>query len=223
MAHDDLPDEVLARRERLPVKPAPVVLTGDRVVLRPLDLDRDVEALFAVSSGSPVAIGDRRAEAYDADELIWRWMKSGPHADVPALRAYLCAQVAAADMLPMVVLERGSSHPVGVVAFMSNAPGDLRIELGSIWYGPIAQGTGASREATRLMLEHVFGLGYRRVEWKCDTLNERSRRAAISYGFTFEGVQRSHYIVKSKNRDTAWYRMLDHEWPDVRTGARRVT
>ena len=69
-----------------------------------------------------------------------------------------------------------------------------------------------------LMLEHVFGLGYRRVEWKCDTLNERSRRAAISYGFTFEGVQRAHYIVKDKNRDTAWYRMLEHEWSELLVG-----
>lgn len=217
-----LSDDVLARRELLPVKPAAVVLTGTRVVLRPLDLDRDVDALFAVSNGAPVVVGERRAAGYDADALIWRWMKGGPHADVPALRSYLARQVAAADMLPMAVLDRASSHPVGVAAFMSNAPGDLRIELGSIWYGPIAQGTGTSREATMLMLEHLFGLGYRRVEWKCDTLNERSRRAAISYGFTFEGVQRCHYIVKNQNRDTAWYRMLDHEWPDVRTGAERA-
>ena len=216
-----LTDEVLARREQLPVKPAPVVLTGARVVLEPLDLDRDVEALFAVSNGSAVVVGDRSAPAYDPDALIWRWMKSGPHAEVPALRSYLEAQVAAADMLPMVVLDLATSTPVGVAAFMSNAPGDLRIELGSIWYGPIAQGTGASREATRLMLEHAFSLGYRRVEWKCDTLNERSRRAAISYGFTFEGVQKSHYIVKGRNRDTAWYRMLDHEWLEIRVGAER--
>ena len=212
---------MLARRERLPVKPAPVVLTGARVVLRPLDLDDHVEALFAVSCGAPVVVGERRVDAYDADEKIWRWMKCGPHADAAALRAYLAAQVAAADMLPMVVIDRPSAHPVGVAAFMSNAPGDLRIELGSIWYGPIAQGTGASREATMLMLEHVFGLGYRRVEWKCDSLNERSRNAAISYGFTFEGIQHAHYIVKGRNRDTAWYRMLDHEWPDRRTHKHR--
>lgn len=213
---------MLARRERLPVKPEPVVLTGERVVLRPLDLDEHVAALFAVSSGAAVTVGERSVEAYDAEELIWRWMKGGPHANIPSLRAYLAAQVAAADMLPMVVLDRATTHPVGVAAFMSNAPGDLRIELGSIWYGPIAQGTGASREATMLMLEHVFGLGYRRVEWKCDSRNERSRRAAISYGFTFEGVQQCHYIVKGRNRDTAWYRMLDHEWPDRRGGARRA-
>lgn len=220
---DRLSDAVLARRERLPLKPAPVVLTGKRVVLHPLDLDQHVDALFAVSCGAPVVVGHRRVEAYDADALIWRWMKAGPHADVAALRSYLSAQVDAEDMLPMVVIDLATSHPVGVAAFMSNAPNDLRIELGSIWYGPIAQGTGASREATMLMLEHVFGLGYRRVEWKCDSLNERSRGAAISYGFTFEGVQRSHYIVKGKNRDTAWYRMLDHEWPDRRGGPRRTS
>jgi len=222
MTDGPLPDDVLARRTRLPVKPDAVALTGERVVLRPLDLDRDAVALFAISCGAAVVVGDRRVGAYDPDALIWRWMKAGPHADVAALRAYLSAQVEAVDMLPMVVIDRASSHPVGVAAFMSNAPNDLRIELGSIWYGPIAQGTGASREATMLMLEHVFGLGYRRVEWKCDTLNERSRRAAISYGFTFEGVQRSHYIVKGKNRDTAWYRMLDHEWPDRRAQGQRM-
>ena len=66
------------------------------------------------------------------------------------------------------------------------------------------------------MLAHAFGLGYRRIEWKCDSLNGRSRRAAVSYGFTFEGIQQAHYIVKGRNRDTAWYRMLDHEW-SVRT------
>ena len=69
-----------------------------------------------------------------------------------------------------------------------------------------------TEKATRLMLAHVFGLGYRRVEWKCDARNERSRRAALSYGFTFEGIQQYHYIVKGRSRDTAWYRMLDVEW-----------
>ncbi len=95
---------------------------------------------------------------------------------------------------------------------MANHPEHLKLELGSIWYSPIAQRTGASAEAIRLMLAHAFGLGYRRVEWKCDAQNTRSRRAALTYGFTFEGVQEAHYIVKGRNRDTAWYRMLNHEW-----------
>ncbi|HEY4055496.1 MAG TPA: GNAT family protein, partial [Kofleriaceae bacterium] len=82
----------------------------------------------------------------------------------------------------------------------------------TIWYGPSAQGTGISRAATKLMLGHVFGLGYRRAEWECDALNVASRRAALSYGFLFEGIQDAHYIIKGRNRDTAWFRMLASEW-----------
>ena len=99
---------------------------------------------------------------------------------------------------------------------MSNEPAHLKIELGNIWYSPLVQGTGANREATYLMLRHAFRLGYRRVEWKCDALNSRSRHTATRMGFTFEGIQDAHFIVKGRNRDTAWYRILDHEWPDVK-------
>lgn len=217
-----LPDEVLARRDRLPRKPAPVVLVGQLIELRPLELDAHVEALHAVSCGAPYALGDRRVDAHDADELIWKWMAGGPHRDPAALREYLAPEVAAPDALAMAVLDRATRSPIGVASFMANHPEHLKIELGRIWYGPIAQGTGASREATRLMLAHAFGLGYRRVEWKCNALNERSRRAALSYGFTFEGVQEAHYIVKGRNRDTAWYRMLDHEWPSIAARSRTM-
>lgn len=212
-----LPDEVLARRDRLPKKPAAVVLTGARVELRPVDLEHDLDALFAASSGEPYVLGDRSVAAYDANELIWKWMKGGPFRDKAGLRDYLAAQIDAADMLPLAVHDRATDTPVGVAAFMANSPGDLKIELGSIWYGPIAQGTGASPEATKLMCAHAFALGYRRVEWKCDANNERSRRAALSYGFTFEGIQQRHMIVKGRNRDTAWFRILDHEWTRSRT------
>ena len=206
-----LPDEVLARRARLPKKPAPVVLTGTHVELRPLEHGRDLDALHAVSCGDPFVLGDRRVAAYDPDELIWRWMKGGPFEDKDGLRAYLAAQIDAPDMLPLCVHDRATDTPLGVAAYMANVPADLKIELGSIWYGPIAQGTGASREATRLMCAHAFELGYRRVEWKCDSRNERSRRAALSYGFTFEGIQQAHMIIKGRNRDTAWFRMLEGE------------
>lgn len=210
-----LPPDVLARRDRLPIKPEPVVLTGDRVELAPLDVDRDADALFAVSNGEPFALGDRRVARYDSDALVWKWMRRGPHADVASLRRDLAEQVATPDMLMLVVRDRPTGHPVGVAAYMANRPADLKVELGSIWYGPIAQGTGASREATRLLCAHAFGLGYRRVEWKCDALNLRSQAAARSYGFSFEGVQQAHMIVKGRSRDTAWYRILDHEWPHV--------
>jgi RimJ/RimL family protein N-acetyltransferase len=123
---------------------------------------------------------------------------------------------AASDGLCLCVMDPGSGQQLGVVNFQANFPEHLKIELGGIWYSPVAQGTGANTEATHLMLEHAFGLGYRRVEWKCDALNERSRRAAERLGFTFEGVQDAHYIVKGRNRDTAWFRMLEREWPRVR-------
>jgi RimJ/RimL family protein N-acetyltransferase len=193
-----LPDEVLARRAQLPKKPAAVTLSGVLVELRPLDLDADVEELHAISS-SP-----------DCAERVWRYMSGGPFANAGELRAWLAHQDAADDGRPFTVWM--NDRRVGVVNLMANQPQHLKIELGSIWYGPSAQRTGASREATALLLDHVFRLGYRRVEWKCNAENEASRRAALSYGFTFEGIQEAHYIIKDRNRDTAWYRMLDHEW-----------
>jgi RimJ/RimL family protein N-acetyltransferase len=100
---------------------------------------------------------------------------------------------------------------------MTNFPQHLKVELGSIWYSPVAQRTSANTEATYLMLKHAFAIGYRRLEWKCNALNERSRKAALRMGFRFEGIQESHYIIKGRNRDTAWYRILDSEWPEVET------
>jgi RimJ/RimL family protein N-acetyltransferase len=213
MATPSLPADVLARRQQSPARPAPVVLTGTLVELRPLDLDSDTLALHAVSSGQACRIGPRTAGAYDPDARVWRYMSGGPFGDAAALRGWLAPQVAAPDSLPLAV--RLAGELVGVACFIANQPEHLKLELGSIWYGPIAQGTGAAAEATYLMLEHAFALGYRRVEWKCDARNEPSRRAALAYGFSFEGVQDAHYIIKGRNRDTAWFRMLDHEWPQI--------
>ena len=191
-----------------------MTLRGELVELRPLDLDGDLDALHAVSSGAPCKLGDRTAPAYDPDARVWRYMSGGPFASASELRAWLAPQLALPDALPLTVRIAGT--PVGVACFIANQPPHLKIELGSIWYGPIAQGTGASAEATYLMLEHAFALGYRRLEWKCDSRNEPSRRAALAYGFSFEGIQQAHYIIKRDNRDTAWFRMLDHEWPALR-------
>jgi RimJ/RimL family protein N-acetyltransferase len=206
-----LPADLLALRDQLPVKPAPVTLTGDKVVLRPLS-DADFEGLHAVSNGQPFSHAGKQVAAYDPEAQVWRWMKRGPFPDVAALRAYLVADAELPDMRVLTVCDRTTATPLGIFCLMTNRPADLKIELGGIWYGPIAQGTGASREATMLALGHAFGLGYRRVEWKCDAQNERSRRAALSYGFTFEGIQQQHMIIKDKNRDTAWFRMLSTEW-----------
>jgi RimJ/RimL family protein N-acetyltransferase len=207
----------LARRTALPLKFAPVTLTGSSVRLAPLDLERDVDALHAVSNGQPAHLGDRSIPAYDAEAMIWRYMPVGPFVDAEALRASLRTQVEAPNGLCLCVFDLPTGRPVGAVNFMTNMPEHLKVELGSIWYSPLVQRTKANLESAYLMLGHAFAIGYRRVEWKCDSLNERSRRSALRIGFQFEGIQDCHYIVKGRNRDTAWFRILDHEWPDVKT------
>ena len=214
--------EVLDRRATLPRKPRPVGLGGALVKLVPLDLERDLEGLYAASDGRPASWGERRAGSYDPDASVWRYMPAGPFRDPTELAAYLRTLLDAPDGLCLCVTDPGSGQQLGVVNYQANFPEHLKIELGGIWYSPVAQRTGANTEATYLMLEHAFGLGYRRIEWKCDALNERSRRAAERLGFTFEGVQDAHYIVKGRNRDTAWFRILDGEWPRVRQRLREL-
>ena len=210
-----LPSDTLAKRQTLPLKPAPVTMTGRFVRLEPLEA-RHAFALFACSNGRAIELAGAAIPAYDADELIWRYLFDGPFADSAAFEQYIAASMGGADRLALCVIELASDAPVGIVNLMSNVPAFLRIELGGIWYSPIVQRTQANLESTYLMLSHCFGLGYRRVEWKCDSRNERSRRSALRMGFTFEGIQEYHMIVKGQSRDTAWFRMLDHEWPAVR-------
>jgi RimJ/RimL family protein N-acetyltransferase len=216
IAMQSLPAETLARAASLPLKPDPVTLSGRFVRLELLDVDRHAEALFAAGNGQPIDLAGRAYPAYDADELIWRYLFQGPFDDLDSFRAYLADQVNGADLLCLCVIEQESNRPVGVVNLMSNVPAYLRIELGGIWYSPVVQRTQANLESTYLMLAHCFDLGYRRVEWKCNSRNERSRRSALRMGFTFEGIQEQHMIFKGQNRDTAWFRMLAHEWPDIR-------
>ncbi len=210
-----LRDDVLHRRSALPRKPDPVELVDTLARLVPLDVARDTEALHAVSCGAPARMGDRIVDAYDPDDHIWRYMSGGPFADADALAAWLAPQAAATDGLALCVRDLATDRPVGVVNYLANQPEHLKVELGSIWYSPLVQGTGVNAEVTALLCAHAFGLGYRRVEWKCDALNERSRRAALAFGFRYEGVQEAHYVIKGRNRDTAWFRILDHEWPAI--------
>jgi RimJ/RimL family protein N-acetyltransferase len=211
-----LPESVLAQLAQLPLKPAAVTLAGPRVRLQPLVVERDAPSLFAVSNGDPITIGERTVGAYDADALIWRYLSGGPFVSLDDFAASLQRQVDAPNALCLCVFDLASNRQIGVTNLMNNAPADLKIELGGIWYSPVMQRTGANTEATYLMLNHAFGLGYRRLEWKCHHHNERSRQSALRMGFTFEGIQERHMIVKDRSRDTAWFRMLDTEWPEVK-------
>ncbi|HEY9682204.1 MAG TPA: GNAT family protein [Drouetiella sp.] len=208
--------EVLARRNELPLRVNPVVLEHAYVRLTPIDVDAVGKTLFEISNGSPIKNSLGEVAPYDADEWIWKYMNNGPFADQSEFDAYLKALADNPNGLAMCVSDIPSKQLVGIATFMNNAPEHLKVELGSIWYSPIVQGKGYNLVATYLMLKHAFDLGYRRLEWKCNALNERSRRAALRMGFVFEGVQESHLIIKDRNRDTAWFRMLDREWADNR-------
>lgn len=210
-----LSEAMLERRNSLPLKPERVTLAGRIVRLEPLDIRRDAARLHELTNGSPISLGGRHVEPYDPELLVWRYMFAGPFASLDEFTAYAQRLVNTPNGLAMTVFEQATGEPVGIACYINNAPLDLKIELGSISYSPIAQRTGANTEATTLMLRHAFSLGYRRLEWKCNALNERSRKAALRMGFQFEGIQESHMIVKGRNRDTAWYRILDREWAAV--------
>jgi len=192
-----------------PATPAPrpvrARLAASRFELAPLDPDRDVDDLYRV--------GHHGAGA----ELLWTYMAYGPFRDRAEMHAWLRTCASTDDPLFFTVIERDSQRRVGMCSFLNIAPEMRRVEIGHIWYAPHLQGSGISVEVAWMLLSEAFDrLGYRRVEWKCNALNERSRRAALKLGFIFEGVFRQHMIVKGRNRDSAWFSMTDGEWPVAR-------
>jgi RimJ/RimL family protein N-acetyltransferase len=141
-------------------------------------------------------------------------MGAGPFADVAAFRAYLEKLAASDDPLSYAIIENVSGRAVGHASYMRLAPEHRVIEVGNIFYTSALMRTAAATEAMYLMAKYIFEeLKYRRYEWKCNALNEPSRRAALRLGFSFEGIFLQHMFQKGRNRDTAWFAMLDHEWP----------
>jgi RimJ/RimL family protein N-acetyltransferase len=187
-------------------RPARAPREGRYVSLVPVDPEAHGHGLFASSH-----------DGSEESARMWTYLAYGPWPDEAAMRAWLDLLPASEDPLFLAVIDRATGDPVGIVTFMSVDPAMRHLELGNIWYSPRAQRTRANTESVYLMLREAFDeLGNRRVEWKCDALNARSRAAAERLGFTFEGVFRQHMIIKGRNRDTAWYAMLDHEWPAIR-------
>ncbi|HZE26002.1 MAG TPA: GNAT family protein [Terriglobales bacterium] len=181
--------------------PQPTTLEGRIVTLLPLDPAAHARALYEGSHGE-----DR--------EQLWRYLFDGPFPNRAAFDGRLRQMASSKDPLFFSILNNSSGVAVGYASCLRIEPAHRCIEVGNILFTPALQRTPGATEALYLMARHVFDdLGYRRYEWKCDALNERSRRAALRLGFTFEGVFRQHMIVKGRNRDTAWYSMLDSEWP----------
>lgn len=182
--------------------PAPVTLTGRHAVAEPLTAGH-AAALFA-------------AYADDASGRLWTYMGKGPFADAGSLAAWLEEVCGAPDPL-FFHLRRPGGEPIGMAALMRIQPAAGVIEIGHIAIVPAAQRTRAATEALTLMMAHALdGLGYRRLEWKCDALNAASRRAALRFGFRFEGIFLNALVYKGRNRDTAWFAITDAEWPSRR-------
>jgi RimJ/RimL family protein N-acetyltransferase len=150
---------------------------------------------------------------------VWTWMPYGPFADQDQFLTWLKDREAARDPWFYAFVKRDGSVPLGMGAFMRHDAPNGVIEIGNIWMAPALQKTRESTEAIYLMMRHAFDdLGVRRLEWKCDALNAPSRKAAERFGFEFEGLFRQHMIIKGRNRDTAWFAMIDKDWPKVRAG-----
>jgi RimJ/RimL family protein N-acetyltransferase len=188
-------DATLARR------PEGTALSGRFVRVVPLDSERHLDDLFASMGG--------REHAH-----LWTYMFDGPFGDRAGFAEAMKKRQALDDPLFFAIEDTESARAVGIASLMRIEPGHRVIEVGGIVFSPALQRKPGATEAMYLMARHVFeDLGYRRYEWKCDALNAPSRRAALRLGFAFEGIFRSHMIVKARNRDTAWFSMLDTEWP----------
>ena len=150
----------------------------------------------------------------DSPPETWTYLPVGPFAEVEEMVAHVRRLQETAGMTPFAIL-LPDGRAVGVATYLRDEPVHGCVEVGFITMGTTLQRTTASTEAQVLMARHVFELGYRRYEWKCDSLNEPSRRAAVRLGFAFEGVFRQAQVVKGRNRDTAWYAVTDGDWPRV--------
>ncbi len=182
-----------------PLAPTAKPLIGRYCRLEPLDAARHGAALFA-------------AFAADSAGANWTYLPYGPFVDEAAFTAWLASVAGGSDPLFFAVIDAGG-QACGIVSYLRITPAHGCIEIGHLHFSEALKHTPAATEALWLLLREAFALGYRRVEWKCNALNAPSRRAAQRLGFSFEGVFRQANVSKGRNRDTAWYGMIDADWP----------
>ena len=181
-------------------------MRGEHCVMVPLDPDRHASELHA-------------SNLLDKENRIWVYMPYGPFDTEDEYRDWMKATCLGDDPQFYAVIDSQTGQAAGVASFLRIVPGLGVIEVGHINLAPPLQRTIAATEVMFLMMSRVFDeLGYRRFEWKCDSLNEKSCNAAIRLGFSYEGTFRKAALYKGRNRDTAWYSMTDSEWPAVRAG-----
>jgi RimJ/RimL family protein N-acetyltransferase len=185
---------------RAPPRPPRAVMSGRYCRVEPLDAARHGPELHA-------------AYALDRAGRMWTYLFSGPFADESEFMQWLAPRQASEDPLFFTILDATTDRAIGLASYLRIDPPHGVIEVGHIAFSPLLQRTPAATEAMYLMMKNAFDLGYRRYEWKCDSLNAPSRRAAERLGFTFEGIFRQAIVYKGRNRDTAWYSIIDGEWP----------
>lgn len=154
--------------------------------------------------------------ALQGHDWVWDYMGSGPFEDLPALTRWLASVQDTPDPFFYAIRDLVTGKVAGFAAFLRIEPKHGVIEIGFIMIAPMIQRTPTATEAICTMISWAFEQGYRRVEWKCDSLNAPSVAAARRLGFRYEGTFRQHMIYKSRNRDTAWFAMTDQDWPRLR-------
>ncbi|CAI2800194.1 GNAT family N-acetyltransferase [Pseudomonas fluorescens group sp.] len=188
--------------------PAPTIqrLEGRFIRLEKLDPARHGDELFNALQGP------------GADPKLWDYLPYGPFPERSVFNDWLNNHAAHSDPYLFSVIDRATGQVQGILSLMSIVPDHGRIEIGHVTFGAAMQRSPKSTEAVYLLAKHAFDQGYRRLEWKCNNANGRSKYAAERLGFSLEGVFRQHTVVKGKNRDTAWYSIIDAEWPQVAAG-----
>jgi len=179
-------------------------MQGSLCALEPMDRDHHSLDLF-------------EAFSRDLDSRNWTYLPYGPFARLADFQKWIDSTCLGDDPCFFTIIDLDTGKAVGVASFLRIAAATGVIEVGHIHFSPLIQGSAVSTEAMYLMMKLVFeDLGYRRYEWKCDALNAPSCAAAKRLGFEFEGIFRQATIYKQRNRDTAWYSIIDREWPVIR-------
>lgn len=186
-----------------PLRPGGVVLPGRFCRVEPLDPARHADDLFA-------------ADALDTDGRSWTYLPYGPFTSIDEYRAWLADMAAGQDPCFYAIVDAATGRAVGVCSYLRIDPAAGSIEVGHLHFSPLLQGKPAATEAMFLMMQQAFALGYRRYEWKCNSLNAPSRRAALRLGFSYEGCFRQARIDRGRNRDTTWFSVIDSEWPALK-------
>jgi RimJ/RimL family protein N-acetyltransferase len=181
-----------------PPRPEGEDMTGRYVQLERLDANRHAADLF---------------RAYSGHDALWDYMPDGPFHSQAAFHRWAQKAAESDDPYHWAIRDLTTGQAVGQASFLRIAPQAGSIEVGYICFSPALQRTKGATEAMALMMRRAFELGYRRYEWKCDALNAPSRRAAQRLGFSYEGVFRQAVVVKGRNRDTAWFAVIDKDWP----------